>query len=144
MNKHNSEAGTTNGIWSESKHGTECQSVISLVNQSGSNQKEEIEDDLIPKDNTHTHARHCDHFLFSVCVSVCNEVTSVLQETLRCNNCFKIILHSSTCTLAVLCNWCLWRPWDPTRTSSTRLREWVAPALDQMSFEGIPGATASL
>lgn len=37
--------------------------IISLINQSGSNQNEEIEDDLIPRDNTqtHTHTRHCDH-----------------------------------------------------------------------------------
>lgn len=81
VNIHNYQAGTTNRIWSESKHSTECQSIISLINQSGSNQKEEIEDDLIPKDNTqtrthiHTHACHCDHSnalpVKCVCVCVC-------------------------------------------------------------------------
>lgn len=83
VNKHNYQAGTTKGIWSESKHGTECQSIISLINQSGSNQKEEIEDDLIPKDNTQTHTHTpahvtvitATHFLLSVCVSVCIDLS---------------------------------------------------------------------
>lgn len=87
-------------IWSESKHGTECQPIISLINQSGSNQKEEIENDLIPKDNTntptpiHTTVITATHFLFTLHLSVCIEVIPVLQETLRYNNCSKIILHT--------------------------------------------------
>lgn len=96
VKKHNYQAGTTNRIWSESKHGPECQSIISLINQSGSNQKDEIEDDLIPKDNTqthtHTNACQCDHNTLPVqCVCVCIEMTSVLQETLTYNNCSKVI-----------------------------------------------------
>lgn len=101
VNKHNYQAGTTNGMRLESKHSTECQSIILLINQSSSNQKEEIEDDLIPKDNSQTHTPTqvtvvtATHFLFSVCVSVCIEVTSVLQETLRYNKCSKIILQTA-------------------------------------------------
>lgn len=101
VNKHNYQAGTTNGMRLESKHSTECQSIILLINQSSSNQKEEIEDDLIPKDNSQTHT-HPHKSLWSqqrtscsVCVCVCIEVTSVLQETLRYNKCSKIILQTA-------------------------------------------------
>lgn len=77
VNKHNYQAGTTNGMRLESKHSTECQSIILLINQSSSNQKEEIEDDLIPKDNSQTHT-HPHKSLWSqqrtscsVCVCLC-------------------------------------------------------------------------